>query len=73
MSDSIDVWIAMDESGEYEVGCDDSSAIDRLREQTGSDLFRLVRLKVTMSRPSIEELAVAVPDEVGQAIKIETD
>jgi hypothetical protein len=69
----IEVWIAMDESGEYEVGCDDSSAIDRLKEQTGSELLRLVRLKITMSPPSVEELDVAVPDEAGQTIKVKTD
>jgi hypothetical protein len=73
MSDPIEVWIAMDESGEYEVGPDENVAIDRLRADTGSELFRLVRLKVVMSPPSVEEVDITISDEVGQTIKFETD
>jgi hypothetical protein len=73
MSDPIEVWIAMDESGEYEVGPDENVAIDRLRTDTGSELFRLVRLKVVMSPPSVEEVDITISDEVGQTIKFETD
>lgn len=63
----------MDESGEYEVGPDENVAIDRLRTDTGSELFRLVRLKVVMSPPSVEEVDITISDEVGQTIKFETD
>lgn len=71
MSDPIEVWIAMNESGEYEVAADEDDAIERLDQKHGFQLRRLVRLKVVMSPPEVTELDVVVPDEAGQTVKVD--
>ena len=73
MSDPIEVWIAMNESGEYEVGPDEDVAIERFDESIGGSMRRLVRLKVVMAPPDVTEVNVTVPDEAGQTVKVETD
>jgi hypothetical protein len=73
MSDPIEVWIAMNESGEYEVGPDGDTAIERFDDTIGGSMRRLVRLKVMMAPPEVTEVDVAVPYEVGQTIQVEID
>ncbi len=55
MSDPIEVWIAMNESGEYEVGPDEDAAIERFDDSIGGSMRRLVRLKVAMTPPAVTE------------------
>jgi hypothetical protein len=71
MSDPIEVWIAMNESGEYEVGPDEDAAIERFDDSIGGSMRRLVRLKVAMTPPAVTEVDVSVPDEAGQTINVE--
>jgi hypothetical protein len=74
MSDPIDVWIVMNESGDYEVGRDEETAIDRFdAEEFGGLYRRLVRFKVTMSPPEAVEVDLTVPDEAGKTVAVETD
>jgi hypothetical protein len=73
MSDPIEVWIAINESDEYEVGPDEDSAIERFDDSVGGSMRRLVRLKVTLSAPVVTEVDVAVPDEAGQTVKVEDE
>jgi hypothetical protein len=47
----VEVWIAMNEAGDYEVGCNEDDAIERWDEKCSGVARRLVRLRVTMSAP----------------------
>jgi len=69
----IEVWIAMNEAGDYEVGCDEHSAIDRLEGDGGGVSRRLVQLRVTMSAPAVMSADVTVPEEAGQTITVKVD
>jgi hypothetical protein len=39
---TIEVWIVMNEDGDYEVGKDEDDAIERFEDDVGSDLARSV-------------------------------
>ncbi|MGB8633291.1 MAG: hypothetical protein WCD69_28610 [Xanthobacteraceae bacterium] len=69
------ICIVMGESGDYEVGTDEYTALDRLKDGSGKDLAgtvcRIVRLDVTMSEPLGENglgaaVDVVVPDDAGR-------
>jgi hypothetical protein len=70
-TNEVEVWIAMNEAGDYEVGRDEDAAIDRLEETGGGISRRLVRLRVTMAAPVVSSADVSVPDEAGQVVKAE--
>jgi hypothetical protein len=63
----------MNEAGEYEVGCDEDSAIDRWDEIGGGVARRLVRLRVSMSPPDVPSVDVSVPDDAGQTVTVKVD
>jgi len=69
----IDVWIAMNETGSYEVGNDEDSATERWVEHCGGKARRMVHLRVTMSEPDVPMLDVSVPDEAGQTVVVKVD
>jgi hypothetical protein len=73
MSDPIEVWIVMNEDGDYEVGPDQDTAVERFDESKAGSMRRLVQLKVSMSAPSVTEVDVALPDEAGQIVNVEID
>ena len=70
---SIEVWIAMNEDGDYEVAKDEDDVVDLWNENVGGLSRRLVKLRVTMSAPVVTEADVNVPKEAGQAVNIEID
>jgi hypothetical protein len=70
---SIEVWIAMNEDGDYEVAKDEDDVVDLWNENVGGLSRRLVKLKVTMSAPVITEADVNVPEEAGHAVNVEID
>ncbi len=82
---SVEIWIAMDENGGYEVASDEDSAIDRLIDGSSDDLdgtvCRVVKLNVTMSLPherdgdgeSDKAVDLAVPDDAGRTEKLEME
>ena len=70
---SIEVWIAMNEAGDYEVAKDEDDVVDLWNENVGGLSRRLVKLRVTMSAPVVTEADVNVPEEAGQAVNIEID
>jgi hypothetical protein len=68
---TIEVWIAIDGDGDYEVGCDDDDAVDRYNDNIGGTRsMRLVKLNVTMRPPEVTEASVTVPDEAGQTVEV---
>ena len=82
---SIEIWIAMDENGGYEVATDEDVAIENLINGSSNDLegttCRVVKLNVTMSLPHERDddnsdgpaVDVAVSDEAGRNVVIEMD
>jgi len=72
-SNIIEVWIAMNEDGGYEVAKDEDDVVDLWNENVGGLSRRLVKLRVTMSAPVVTEADVNVPEEAGQAVNIEID
>jgi hypothetical protein len=72
-SNIIEVWIAMNEAGDYEVAKDEDDVVDLWNENVGGLSRRLVRLRVTMSAPAVTEADVNVPEEAGQAVNVEID
>jgi hypothetical protein len=70
---SIEVWIAMNEDGDYEVAKDEDDVVDLWNENVGGLSRRLVKLRVTMSAPVVTEADVNVPEEAGQTVNIEID
>ena len=71
---TIEIFVAMNEDGDYETGIDDSDARDRLEENWGGASVRIVKLKVTMSPPQvIEGPTVTVPDDAGKTIEAEAE
>jgi hypothetical protein len=61
----------MNEAGDYEVAKDEDSVVDLWNENVGGLSRRLVRLRVTMAAPAITEVDVTVPEETGQAVKVQ--
>lgn len=79
---TVEVWIAMDENGGVEVATDEDAAIDRLKDGSDEDLAgttcRVVKLNVTMSEPTGEDVSgaavdVMIPDDAGRIVEIETE
>jgi hypothetical protein len=65
-SKEIEVWVVMDKLGNYEVGCEQEDAMERLDEKGGSAVRRFVRIVVTMAPPDTPTAVVEVPDDAGQ-------
>lgn len=74
---TIEVWIVINGSGEYEVATDETIAMDRWNDEFGQDcsgaLCRLVKLNITMSPSPLTEVDVRVPDDAGQIVQIKSD
>ena len=67
-----DIYIAMNEEGEYEVGTSEEEAGERLVDCHGGYMSRIVRLPVRMAPPkAMEAPAFDIPDETGMTIAIE--
>jgi hypothetical protein len=67
----IDVWIAMNEDGEYEVAKDEDEVVELWDDNVGGLARRIVRLRVTMSAPAVADVEAYVPDEAGQTASTE--
>ena len=79
---TIEVWVVLGEDGSYEAAADEDTAFDRLMEESDEDLAgktcRVVKLNVTMSDPQDDNesgraVDVAVPDDAGQTVEVETE
>jgi hypothetical protein len=66
----IEVWIAMNEDGDYVVGTDENEASERFDEQIGGFARRVAKLNVKMAPPVIEEIEVDIPDTAGETIEV---
>ena len=69
----IEVFIAMNEDGDYEVGTEAELARDLLSENAGGYACRIVKLVVQMSPPAYEEpaAAITIADTAGETVILE--
>lgn len=60
----VEVWVKVNESGEYDVGHDEDTANDRFRENVDSvTACRLVRMVVKVPKPRPLTVKVELPDD----------
>jgi hypothetical protein len=69
---SIEVWIVMNEDGDYEVGKDEDDAVERFEDDVGGSFRRVVKINVTMGPPEPQVANVTVPGEAG-TIKVTSE
>jgi hypothetical protein len=66
------VYIAMNEDADYEVGATEDEATERLSDNVGGRLGRVVRITVRMSPPQAEDAGeVTIPDTAGETVTFE--
>lgn len=73
---TLDVWVVVDEQGDYAVGTTDEHAAERYREEIGEPDagtlgFRRVKVAVSVPLPEAVELAVSVPADEPPAVTTE--
>lgn len=63
---TIEVWVCVDEDGDYTVGEDQSVALDRYTENINGDGGRrFIKLSLTVAPPARIQLSGTVPDTDG--------
>jgi hypothetical protein len=72
MKTTAEIYIAMNEDGDFEVGINEEEASERLMEHAGGQMIRIVKIAAKMTPPAITEAAVDVPDEAGETTEVET-
>jgi hypothetical protein len=66
------VYVAMNEDADYEVGTTEDEATERLSDNIGGRLGRVVRLVVRMSPPKAEDAGeVTITDTAGETVAFE--
>lgn len=66
-----EIYIAMNECGDYEVGISSEEASDRLIDNGGSEMIRIVKIAAKMTPPAIAETTIDVSDEAGETTEVE--
>ena len=82
---TIEVWVVLGEDGSCEVATDEDTALERLIDGSSEDLAgtvcRVVKLNVTMADPRYPDdddktdkaVDVAVPDDAGRIVEVESE
>jgi hypothetical protein len=70
---SCEVFIAMNEEGDWVVTNDESEALSKLAEEMGGYHGRVVKVTIRMAPPVMTETECDVPDEAGETKEIETE
>jgi len=68
---TVEIFIAMNEDGDFVVVKEESEALEQLASDCGGYQARVVKLTVKMSPPQATEATVNVPDEAGETKEIE--
>jgi hypothetical protein len=61
-----ELWLAMNEDGDWIVTGNEDEALERLAEDAGGYQARVVKITVKMSPPAMAETTVTIPDEAGE-------
>lgn len=65
----VELFVAMNEEGDWVVVTDESQALTELGEQQGGYHARVVKVTVKMRPPVMTETAIEVPDEAGTEVE----
>lgn len=68
-----EIYVAMNEDGGYVVHIDESEVLNRLAEDEGGYMARVVKVTVKMAPPQMTEAEVEVPDEAGETKALEVE
>jgi hypothetical protein len=66
-----EIFLAMNEDGDWIVETDESEALSKLAEDQGGYHARVVKIAVKMTPPMMTAASVDVPDEVSETTRIE--
>lgn len=64
-----ELYVAMNEDGDWIVTSDESEALTKLTEDEGGYQCRIVKITVKMTPPAMTEATVDVPDEAGTTVE----
>src|SRR5262249_19878663 len=75
MPDKIDceIYLAINEDGDYEVATTDGDAAQLLSENSGGAMIRIVRITAKIAPPKATEVTLDVPDEAGETVESEVE
>jgi hypothetical protein len=68
--DEFEVWVCVNEEGEYAVGKDAEDATNGVLENHGATALRTICLKAMIARPEVTTIEVTVPDEAGETVQV---
>lgn len=66
-----EIFIAMNEDGDWEVATEASDAVECMVSNNGGDCVRCIKINVHMTPPAIEETELDIPDEAGETKRVE--
>lgn len=66
---SCEIYIAMNEDGGWIVTSDEGDALGQLVENEGGYQARVAKVTVNMAPPSMTEIMLNVPDDIGTTIE----
>jgi len=66
----ITLFVAMNEDGEWEADADASEATNRVAENSGGTMVRVVQVTLTLSPPVMSEVEGTVPDQAGETVEL---
>jgi hypothetical protein len=66
-----EIFLAMNEDGDWIVETDESEALSKLAEDAGGYQARVIKITVKMSPPVMAEAEVTIPDDDGKVVQIE--
>jgi hypothetical protein len=68
----IEIFVAMNEDGDYEAAAEAEVAHDSLRDNSGGHACRIVKLIVKMSPPAYEEppAVIEIPESAGATVEM---
>ena len=64
----IEIWIAIDSDGTYEVAEEQDTVLERFSENVGG-VCRVVKLNVRIGGPVVTETEVTVPDDADSTVE----
>jgi hypothetical protein len=67
----VEIYVALNEEGEYAVDTDEEGASTRLMENSGRFRCRIIKINAKIAPPVLIEADVDVPDEAGKTEDIE--
>lgn len=69
----VELWVAMNEHGDWVVVTEESDALNELAAERGGSVARLIKVSLDMTAPTIDEVNVTVADKVGTRTAINID